>query len=83
MESIKDLTSFMNDTGLFQPLSETEMTDFYSELEIITLPRDTIIVKQGEPGEAIYFIYDGTVDVYLDQEQAIIARAVGQRELFR
>lgn len=61
--SIEELAYTLKDLDVFQCLSEEVLLEMASLVERITLPKDTLLFKQGDEGVFWYIVYSGSVDV--------------------
>jgi tetratricopeptide (TPR) repeat protein len=70
---------------LFAALSEEEFGDLIRKTEFRRFPKESIVIREGEPGRSLFMICRGTVDVYVKNADKGIAQQVarlGQNNFF-
>jgi cAMP-dependent protein kinase regulator len=66
--SLPELTRFLRSTLLFSQLTPPEIEQAARVLKCVTVPAGQVIVREGEPGDAMFVVYAGTVAVSRDNE---------------
>ncbi len=68
------LTDFMRNTDLFKNLPETLFADLETELELVQLSGGEILFRQGDPGDSLYIVKSGQLDIILltEDNQSLI-----------
>lgn len=61
----KEVRKILGDLRLFQSLSEVELDSYRSWTEVITVGPGDFVIKEAEPGEHLYVILDGVVEVFI------------------
>lgn len=61
--SVMEGFDFLKNLPLFAELSLAELKSFYNLVSTVELPAGAILVEQGRPGEAMFIVKSGTVDV--------------------
>jgi CRP-like cAMP-binding protein len=64
----KEVRNMLGKLRLFQSLSEVELDSYQSWTEVIKVGPGDFIVKESEPGEHLYVILDGIVEVFIIDE---------------
>lgn len=63
-ESTKDVSPYLEiDTKLFQGFNREEFVDLVSKLSLRHFEEDTIVVKEGDPGDSMFIVVVGEVRV--------------------
>lgn len=62
MSTAADLLS---EVPLFQLLDEDERTALAANLDLVTFPKDHLIFQYGEPGDSLYIIRSGEVEIFV------------------
>ncbi len=70
MEKFKEseLKSFLKSIEIFQDLSDTDINEIANTLNIKKFSTGDFIIKQGEEGDSIFVILQGSVRVFYDDE---------------
>ncbi|MBN2254153.1 MAG: cyclic nucleotide-binding domain-containing protein [Deltaproteobacteria bacterium] len=55
--------SLLKETTLFQNLSDDKIAKILNICREVRFPKDTVIMKEGDCGDTMYIIIDGTVEV--------------------
>jgi len=63
---------------LFAELSEGEFGEIIKNASFRKYPKETIVIREGEPGESLYMICSGNVDVYKKDKKKGIAQLVAK-----
>ncbi|XP_071502261.1 uncharacterized protein [Diadema antillarum] len=58
---------FQNMSGLFKAQKTDVMKDIVRNCDFLSVPADTVIIKQGTKGDCFYIILTGSVSVYINQ----------------
>jgi len=89
---------FLQKVPLLQPLASYERSKVAEALEEVSVPKGTVLFKQGDSGDCLYLVYSGNVGVYKqnaaatpyggDQDSTRVAAIgvggyVGERALLR
>lgn len=74
------LTRLLSDYAMFQSLEDRDINTIVSHLKFRESPPGEIIIQKGEPGENLYIIVSGSVDV-LDEQGNILDR-MGSEDVF-
>jgi len=62
----KSILKFLNESGFFGPQTLMTLADVIGRMSRIDYTDGEIIVRQGEPGDRMFLIHKGTVDVERD-----------------
>jgi CRP-like cAMP-binding protein len=62
------MSAALNTISLFQGLAEADLRELSERASTRSLPRDALVVREGEPADALYGIVRGRVKVYLGGE---------------
>lgn len=76
LEAVLGVRLFLRRVPVLRALSRVALDAVAQRLQLEHLPAQTTIVRQGEPGDALYIIKSGTVQVLLsraDGREAIVA----------
>jgi ferredoxin-NADP reductase/CRP-like cAMP-binding protein len=57
-------------TGFFDNLDEQQFTQILKTLHFIKYPSDCLIFKEGEQGDALYIIMQGSVSIFTEDEHS-------------
>ena len=68
----KKVREMLGNLRLFQSLNEVELDSFKSWTEVITVGPGDFVIKEDEPGEHLYVILDGVVEVFIIDEDGKI-----------
>ena len=63
-----DIKNTLSKVPLFAKLSDTELTAMLRHASIITYPKNTVIMSEGDPSSSLYTILTGKVKVFLSDE---------------
>src|SRR5262245_17379556 len=64
-------------TGLFGALSDTELERLTRAAEAIHAPGGAVLIEEGEPGNDLYVLVDGALQIYThlaDGREVVLAR---------
>ncbi|MHB1947806.1 MAG: patatin-like phospholipase family protein [Gammaproteobacteria bacterium] len=65
----KEFIDALKSLSLFKDLSDAERKNIADQIEIEQFPANSVIVREGDYGDKVYFIMEGTAEVYiLDKE---------------
>jgi CRP/FNR family cyclic AMP-dependent transcriptional regulator len=86
---IKKAIECIEKLPIFDDLRGTELNLIASYMELVTCEKDDVIFREGDPGDAVFFIIEGILDVVKDKakdKNVIIAefskgRSVGEMSL--
>lgn len=68
----KEVRKMLGQLRLFKSLSEVELDSYKSWTEVITVGPGDFVVKEAEPGEHLFVILDGVVEVFIIDEDGKI-----------
>jgi len=71
MTGIKEKISRLADTVVFGSLPEEQLEGIVKVLKEKTVPRKTIIFREGDPGDSFYIIHSGKIRVFLTGEDGV------------
>jgi type IV pilus assembly protein PilB len=63
MSTNEETITCLKGIELFQGLGEIELGELITKLHVVTYPAGTTIVKEGKPGDALFFVKAGSVQV--------------------
>ena len=74
----------LQEVPLFQLLDDTERSDLAARLEVEEFPAGQTIFRYGDPGESVYVISSGEVEVYFknDTGERIVLEVAGRGDFF-
>jgi cAMP-dependent protein kinase regulator len=78
------LDTIFKTTPFFESLEEWEQEDVVKEFQMEVMEPGTLIVKEGDPGRYLYFIFKGAVDLVARHEQKgeVKVTTLGEGEYF-
>lgn len=79
MTKKRELADVLGDVALFSRCSSRQRRTIARHAQIATLPADVELVRQGEPGDALFVVLDGKAAVRQDN---IVLREVGPGACF-
>ena len=79
-KNIEIAASLLNNFSIFQSLDEDNLKHIISLLKIKKYPRDTVIIKKGDPAKNLYIILSGAVNVLNDFEERL--STLGKGDVF-
>ncbi|XP_033120425.1 uncharacterized protein LOC117119699 [Anneissia japonica] len=59
---------FQNMSGLFKAQKTDVVKDIVRNCKFLSLPEDSVIIKQGDQGDSFYIILSGLVSIYINQQ---------------
>lgn len=59
---------FLKRLPLFADLTDGDLDRFVRHLHDVSLAAGEILMREGDPGDAVYVVVDGELDVYLERE---------------
>jgi DNA-binding NtrC family response regulator len=65
----EEITSFLNKASIFSSLEEEDLKPLASLLKSRQVPAGEIVIHQGEFGDSIFFICQGEVDIFFQNEE--------------
>ncbi len=68
----QDVRDMLGKLRLFQSLSETELDSFNAWTEVVKVGPGDFVIKEDEPGEYLFVILDGIVEVFIIDEDGKI-----------
>lgn len=68
----------LKSSEIFQNTAETELVELAGVLEEIYLEANTVLFSKGDPGNCMYFIFNGTIKIH-DGEHALAV--LGENEI--
>ena len=77
-------TKFLHGIPLFEPLSEKEVSKVANRMEIRQIPKDSIVLNEGEESNSLYVILTGKVKVFLVDEsgEEVTLNFLGEDDYF-
>ena len=66
MAEAKEILKFLNDSGFFGPQTLMTLADVIGRMKRVDFNDGEAIVRQGEPGDQMYLLRNGTVDILRD-----------------
>ena len=74
---------------VFRLLNSTQIDNFVSACEEITIPPGTVFIEQGEPGDRLYLVMSGESQVFLnhdggEEQELVVLRSpavIGEMEM--
>ena len=81
---MSDLLNTYKQTTLFEGLQESELQEVIDYSVVKKVPKNTLVVQQGDQTDSLYIIIEGTVDVFLqnDAGKEIIINSLGPCDSF-
>lgn len=70
---LKDQVRQLGRLSLFSVLSEEDLNFIAEHMWVRTLPRDAVVVRQGESGESMFIVAEGLLDVFVDGPDGVRA----------
>jgi CRP-like cAMP-binding protein/HEAT repeat protein len=70
---------FLQRVPVFAQVSGEELMTLARTSEVVNMPRDAVVFRQGEPGGALYFLISGAVSLRVDDKE--VAR-LGPNDVF-
>jgi hypothetical protein len=61
---MNELTAWLRTCSLFEELSEGELEYLASLIEVQHYPEGTVVIRQGDPGDAFYVVLSGHLEVF-------------------
>jgi CRP/FNR family transcriptional regulator, cyclic AMP receptor protein len=82
MISATDRLEFLQTIPIFAGLNQAALSELANEAEEVAVQANEVIVKEGEPGNRMFIIHSGRVEVlkYLDQPHEIVLATFGPRD---
>jgi CRP/FNR family transcriptional regulator, cyclic AMP receptor protein len=68
--------SVLAETKLFENLTLLDLERLAGETEAKTFPAESVIFRAGDPGDGLYVVDEGSVEIFLDTEQGPQSLAV-------
>jgi len=68
----KELLHLLKATTLFAHVPDKVLTSIQDKMELFWLPSGTTLISQGEPGDALYLIVEGELEILTDDVQVVI-----------
>ncbi len=68
----QEVRDMLGKLRLFQSLSEVELDSYRSWTEVVTVGPGDFVIKESEPGEHLYVVLDGIVEVFIIDEDGKI-----------
>lgn len=69
LEFLEDWCSFLRQVSIFSDLEGDSLKKVAAKLKQVTLPKGTVLYREGDPGDALYIIQSGRVRI-LGQEES-------------
>jgi len=78
------LAALLRRTALFSGLSDADARTVAAALRLLRVKRGALVVGQGDPGDAAFFVYSGHVDAVISTEDGreLIVNQIGPGEVF-
>lgn len=70
--NLAQVLSFLLDTPMFGDLDEHELSQIVHEMLIVHLREDQVLFREGDPGDAWYVVYEGSLDVQKDGRTLVV-----------
>ncbi len=64
---ISELLPFLRANDFFNALNPALLSEIETELEIVTLPKGRLLFQAGDPGDAMFFVARGMLEVSISQ----------------
>lgn len=64
---LKDQIRQLSNIGIFKNLEHTDLEHIATSMTVHNLDEDTVVVTQGEPGESMYVLAEGLLEVLIEQ----------------
>ena len=64
-----DIKNALRNVALFAELSDAELQAMLQHASVITYPKNTVIMSEGDPSASLYTIVAGKVKIFLSDEQ--------------
>jgi CRP-like cAMP-binding protein len=64
------MSAALTKTALFEGLPDAELRELSERASTRSVPKDAVVIREGEPADALYVILRGRVKVYLGSEGA-------------
>ena len=68
----KEVRNMLGELRLFQSLSDAELDTYRTWTEVLTVGPGEFVVKEAEPGEHLYVILDGIIEIFILDEDGKI-----------
>ena len=77
-------TKLLHGVPLFEPLSENEIQEVAAKMRILQVPKETVVLNEGEHSDSLYVVLSGKVKIFLVDEhgEAITLNVLGEGEYF-
>jgi CRP/FNR family cyclic AMP-dependent transcriptional regulator len=77
-------TEMLAEVPLFADLDERERAILAERIDVVTLPEGKVVYQHGEPGDALYVVRTGSVELFFknDEGDRILFEHVGPGEFF-
>ncbi len=77
--SVKEKTDFLNSIEIFANTNSDLLTSIAQLLKVAKVPKDSLIIREGDMGDCMYMVYAGKVLVHHNEHR--IAE-IGERSIF-
>jgi CRP-like cAMP-binding protein len=84
MVSLERKIDLLRAIGPFADVPTTALSPVAEAAEVVAFSAGDVIVRQGEPGDAVYALTEGTAEVWLEEapEQPVLLRTMRSGQLF-
>lgn len=65
----EDEIELIKNTKLFDKLEATQFNELFKKVHLDEFEEESLIVKEGEPADALYIILDGSVRVFINDRE--------------
>lgn len=66
MTDIQTLTRWLRFHKILSCVRDNRMMDVCRTLRMMNCPQDTVVIAQGDPGDAFYIVFEGSLDIQID-----------------
>lgn len=64
-------TKLLHGVPLFEPLSENEIQDVATKIQIRQTPKGTVVLNEGDKSDSLYIVLSGKVKIFLIDESDV------------
>lgn len=64
-------TKLLHGVPLFEPLSENEIQDVATKIQIRQTPKGTVVLNEGDKSDSLYIVLSGKVKIFLIDESGV------------
>jgi CRP/FNR family cyclic AMP-dependent transcriptional regulator len=82
MITARDRQEFLRTIPIFAGINEAALSELANEVEEVAVQKNEVVVREGEPGNRMFIIHSGRVEVlkFLDQPQEMVLAVFGPRD---